>query len=64
MLEETVGLLIKQFMVVDFVDSAVVSVACRGSWMPGANDIFGCPQVKKMFLSFHLRKFLATFSPF
>jgi len=23
------------------------AVACRGSWMPGANEVLGCPQVKK-----------------
>jgi len=21
-------------------------VACRGSWMPGANEVLGCPQIK------------------
>ena len=23
--------------------SMLVAVACRGSWMPGANEVFGCP---------------------
>jgi len=26
------------------------AVACRGSWMPGTYEVFGCPPTKKLFL--------------
>ena len=29
--------------------------------MTGANEVLGCPQVKKISLSIHLQKFLTTF---
>src|SRR6218665_2500776 len=34
-----------------------LSVACRGCWMPGANEVLGCPRI----FSIRLPKFLTTF---
>src|SRR6218665_3978362 len=42
--------------------SLMCAVGCRGSWMPGANEVFGCPPTKKLFLRPNsCRKFLTTF---
>ena len=43
------------------------AVACRGSWMPGANEVLGCPQVKNLcLLTFfsHFSKFVPSFINF
>src|SRR6218665_2231542 len=34
------------------------SVACRGCWMPGANEVLGCPRKYFLFVS---QTFLMTF---
>jgi len=44
----------------------VGTVACRGCWMPGANEVLGCPriflkQVSSKIFSIRLAKFLTTF---
>src|SRR6218665_3751390 len=31
---------------------SLYQLACRGSWMPGANEALGCPQVKNFFWQF------------
>jgi len=38
----------------------LASVACRGSWMPGANEVFGCqPSLKNFFQLIHLNQFIS-----
>src|SRR6218665_3011528 len=32
----------------EFKNKNNLTVACRGSWMPGANEVFGCPPTKKI----------------
>src|SRR6218665_2693990 len=34
-------------------------MACRGSWMPGASEVFGCPQIK-IFFHINVEKILTT----
>src|SRR6218665_1547578 len=42
------------------VVSPVCAVACRRSWMPGANEVLGCPQVKNFSIN-SSAKFLRPF---
>src|SRR6218665_1578914 len=36
-------------------------VACRGSWMPGANKVLGCPQIQVFNISLSSKKIFFSF---